>query len=114
MIKIELANADMKEKLKLKNEAFIVTQKDELLGFCAFALTPPEVQIERADCEDMGLLDGLIRQTMSYALDHDCRYALFEKDVKQKAVLLKILKECEQSLDILTFFTNLNHCENIL
>lgn len=111
MITIKLADKAIKDKLEISDNAYIVVDNNNVLGFCEFKLNAPEVNIKQAQCDDNQLLDGLIRQTLSYSLDNECSVATFSENVKSKLLLLKILKsECAKQLDILLFFKSLNEC----
>ena len=56
------------------------------------------------------LADGLVRQTMSNALDCGMETAKFEGAAQKRLFEIRIIKnEQQKSLDILEFFMKINH-----
>lgn len=112
MIKITKTNNNIKEKLGLKNDAYCVFDGDELAGVCEYVLTPPEAKIISIKCDDNMLKDGLVRQTLNFALDNGCPTAVFDDRVRDELTAIGILrKDCENSFNILEFFAKLNGIE---
>ncbi|MBQ2676523.1 MAG: hypothetical protein IJF54_03860 [Clostridia bacterium] len=111
MVKITLADQSFKDKHNLSDTVYVMTSGDEQLGYCEFNMTPPTVLLKTAVCDTPALLDGIIRQSLSYAFDHDCKTALFTDSVKQQLLMLKIIQsETENQIDILSFFTKPCNC----
>lgn len=112
MIRIVKADNNIKEKLGLTHDAFCVFDGDDLSGFCEYALTPPTAQIISIKCNDNMLKDGLVRQTLNFALDNGCPTAVFDDKVRNELTFLGILRnDCENSFNILEFFAKLNGVE---
>lgn len=112
MIRIMFANDDIKNKLDIVNDAYVVCDNDEILGHCEFELKDASVYIKNAVCVDTTLLDGMIRQTLSYSLDKGYPIATYSNEVQNTLFSLHIItKNDQKELDILRFFANLNGCE---
>ncbi|MBQ2391895.1 MAG: hypothetical protein II306_09050 [Clostridia bacterium] len=113
MIEIKHPTAEQKEHLGIKYDAYIAVENNEILGFCEYYCADGITHLEKAECEETALLDGLIRQTMSSCLDNGCEEAVFTPQVKKEMVLLKIIKEDDNKLNVLDFFLKINGCANI-
>lgn len=113
MIEIKHPSAEQKEKLGIDRDCYIAVENNEILGFCEYYCEDGITHLERAECEEFALLDGLIRQTMSNCLDNGFEEAVFTPEVKEKMVLLKIIKEDDHKLNVLDFFLKINGCANI-
>ena len=112
MIKISLADDIIKNKYSIENDAYVVLDNDDMICGCEFNMNPPSVTLCRIYGDDLTLLDGVIRQTLSYSLDHECPNAEFDGEIRKLLFKLNIIKKNnQQTLDILEFFTNLNCVE---
>lgn len=112
MIRIVKADNNIKENLGAVNDAFCVYDGDELKGFCEYELCAPEVKIIKIDCADSALKDGLVRQTLNFALDNGCPNAVFDDNIRNDLISIGILcNDSKNCLNILEFFAKLNGCE---
>lgn len=112
MIRIVKADNTIKERAAVTHDAFCVFDGENMLGICEYEQTPPQVRILRIECEDNALKDGLVRQTLNYALDCGCPTAIFGDDIRECLTSLGILRnESGNSLNILEFFAKLNGIE---
>lgn len=112
MIRIIKADNNIKERLSASNDAFCVFDGDDLSGVCEYTLTPPTAQIISIKCDDNTLKDGLVRQTLNFALDNGCPTAVFDDNVRDELTAIGILRnDCENSFNILEFFAKLNGVE---
>ena len=81
-----------------------------MLGFVEFKYQDKDLVITNVECNDNLLADGLVRQTMSNALDNGMETAVFEGNAQKRLYEIRIIKKEEQkSLDILEFFMKINH-----
>lgn len=111
MIKIVLDNSE-KSSAGDSIRRFCVFDGERRCGSCEFELCPPQVRLISAVCEESALLDGLLRQTLSYSLDCGCPTAVFDKTIAEALYSLRILKDPDAlEFDILDFFAKLNGCE---
>lgn len=112
MIRIVKADNNIKEELQLTHDAFCVFDGDDLSGVCVYEIMPPTAQIISIKCKDNMLKDGLVRQTLNFALDNGCPTAVFDDKVRDELTALGILRnDCENSFNILEFFAKLNGVE---
>ena len=110
MIEIKKADKLLKDKLSLEADAYVCTDKDDVLGFVEFKYQDKDLVITNVECNDNLLADGLVRQTMSNALDNGMETAVFEGNAQKRLYEIRIIKKEEQkSLDILEFFMKINH-----
>ena len=110
MIEIKHADKLLKEKLNITNEAYVCTDKGEVLGFVEYKYDKKDLIITKVDAEENMLADGLVRQTMSNALDNGMTTAKFEGDTQKRLYEIRIIKTDDQnSIDILDFFMKINH-----
>jgi len=110
MIEIKKADKLLKTALNIKDEAYVCTDKGETLGFVEYKYENKDIIITKIDCEENMLADGLVRQTMSNALDNGMEIAKFENGAQTRAFEIRIVKNKDQnSLDILEFFMKINH-----
>ena len=110
MIQIKKADDSFKKEHKIENEAYICVDNTEILGILNYGTKNDTLMLNNIEYTDKMLADGLIRQTMSNALDNGCKTCKFSKDLKKIMCSLRIIKDekCE-SVDILDFFFFFNH-----
>lgn len=110
MIEIKKADNSFKTEHNFENEAYICSDKDELLGILEYKIKDKDLILTKLTCEENMLADGLIRQTMSMALDNGCDYCKFNTEIQKKLYELRIIKkDNETCIDILNFFMKINH-----
>lgn len=109
MIKLEIADKQFLNKNNIKNEAYICTDGDKVLGICEYSTENGVLTLENIISEDNSIADGLIRQTMNYALDNGNQTCKFSENVSKKLFELRIIKQEDiKEIDILDFFLKLN------
>lgn len=112
MIRIIKADNNIKERLSASNDAFCVFDGKALMGVCEYEITPAKVKILRLCCDDNTLKDGLVRQTLNFALDNGCAEAQFDDKIRDELINIGILRKgSENCLNILEFFAKLNGVE---
>lgn len=110
MIEIKLADNNFKTEHNIKHDAYICTDKGEVLGLVCFEMQKDKLFLESVTATENMLLDGLVRQTMSYALDNDCKECIYTDEVQKALYSVRIIKkERQKSIDILDFFMQINH-----
>ncbi len=110
MIEIKKADKLLKTTLSIVDEAYVCTDKGETLGFVEYKYQDKNLVITKIDCQENMLADGLVRQTMSNALDNGMETAKFEGAAQKRLFEIRIIKnEQQKSLDILEFFMKINH-----
>ncbi len=110
MIEIKKADKLLKSSLKINDDAYVCTDKGEVLGFVEYKYQNKDLIITKIDCNENMLADGLVRQTMSNALDNGMEIAKFEPQAQKRLFEIRIIKkEDQKSLDILEFFMKINH-----
>lgn len=110
MIEIKHADKLLKTSLNITNEAYVCTDKGEVLGFVEYKYDNKDLIITKVSADENMLADGLVRQTMSNALDNGMETAKFYGDAQKRLYEIRIIKSYEQnSIDILDFFMKINH-----
>ena len=110
MIEIKKANNSFKSEHNIENEAYVCTDKGEVLGILEYTTEDKDLILTKIDCPENMLADGLVRQTMSNALDNGSEFCKFNEEVQKRLYEIRIIKNIEQkSIDILEFFMKINH-----
>lgn len=109
MISIKKADNSFKENNNITDNAYVCTDKDEILGIVEYKYENENLVLKKITSDDLSIADGLVRQTMSNALDDGCKLCVFDNDVGEQLLKLKIIKDnTQKSIDILQFFIKLN------
>ena len=109
MIEIKKANEEFKKYNDIQNDAYVCFDKDSVLGLVEYKLQDSQLEIVNINCKENFLADGLVRQTMNYALDQGATTCIYGKDVQDKLYELRIItNNSQENIDILEFFLNLN------
>ena len=110
MIEIKKADDLFKSEHSIKNDAYVCSDKDEILGILEYEMKDKDLILKNIDCNDNMLADGLVRQTMSFALDNGCEFCKYNEKIENRLFELRIIKKNDQkSIDILEFFIKINH-----
>ncbi len=109
MISIKKADNSFKENNNITDNAYICTDKDKILGIVEYKYENESLVLKKINSDDLSIADGLVRQTMSNALDEGCKICVFDKEIGEQLFKLKIIKDnTQKSIDILGFFIKLN------
>lgn len=110
MIEIKKADISFKKEHNIENEAYVCSDKGEVLGIVEYKADGKDLIITDIRCEENMLADGLVRQTMSNALDNGCELCKFKDDVQKRLYDIRIIKKIDQNcIDILDLFMKINH-----
>lgn len=110
MIEIKKADNSFKTEHNIRNEAYICMDKGEVLGILQYKTEGKDLILTKLQCEENMIADGLVRQTMSNALDNGSEFCKFDGEVQKRLFEIRIIKNINQNLiDILDFFMKINH-----
>lgn len=110
MIEIKKADNSFKSEHNIVNEAYICTDKDKLLGILEYEIRTKDLILTSLSCDDNMLADGLVRQTMSFALDNGSEFCKYNEEIAKRLFELRIIKKIDEKfIDILDFFMKINH-----
>ena len=110
MIEIKKANDLFKNEHSIKNDAYVSTDKGEVLGLLEYKMKEKDLFLINLECNENMLADGLVRQTMSFALDNGCEFCKYDDIIAKRLFELRIIQKNDQKyIDILEFFMKINH-----
>lgn len=109
MIKLTLADDKTRACLNIKNQAYVITDGGETLGFCEFELCPPSGKIIRIECDNIPLIDGVFRQTLFYMAQNMCLIAELTDGLCKKLGEVYLIKKGQKEINISEFFNKSCH-----
>ncbi len=109
MLEIIKASEEFKKFNEIENDAYVCFDKDSVLGLVEYKIDGEVLEIIKINCKENFLADGLVRQTMNYALDNGATTCTYNKDTQDRLYELRIItNNSQENIDILEFFLNLN------
>lgn len=109
LIKLKLADENSKSQFEIEHSAYIVYEEDKILGFCEFECQSPIGKIYRIECDDIPLIDGLLRQTLFYLAEKFCLTAEMTDELSKKLSALYMIKPNQTKIKIAEFFSTSCH-----
>ena len=104
MIKLNLVDVEFENQIKKGTLAYFATDGDEKLGFCEFEIGTPIGKIYQISCDDVPLIDGLLRQTLFYMAQKMCLIAELDDALSKKLSDLYMIKSGQKEINIAEFF----------
>lgn len=110
MIEIKKADNSFKTEHNIENEAYVCSDKGKVLGILEYKTEEKDLIFTSLNCEENLIADGLVRQTMSNALDNGSEFCKYSDEIAKRLYEIRIIKNTNQkSIDILDFFMKINH-----
>ena len=109
LIKLKLADENLKSQLKIEHNAYIAYVNDEMLGFCEFECQSPVGKLYKIKCDDIPLIDGLLRQTLFFLAEKMCLTAELTAELSNKLSALYMIKPNQTEIKIAEFFSTPCH-----
>ena len=96
--------------------AFVASQGEERLGWCIFQIQGERAEllwIQTAPDQGPGLVDGLVRASLSFCYGKGCRTADFASSVDRESLHAMEIMNCPQfrDLDIYNFLYLCKNCQ---
>ena len=104
MIKLNLVDVKFENQTKKGTLAYFATDGDEKLGFCEFEIGTSVGKIYQICCDDVPLIDGLLRQTLFYMAQKMCLIAELDDTLSQKLSDLYMIKKDQKEINIAEIF----------